>query len=105
MTKGYALLQDPDQSKSFSYSSQERQELGLRGLLPWKQRTMQEELDICMEAIQQKESDLEKYIYLAGLQDRDERLFYKFVSRTETNPSITSGRNIYNSSNQLYQFK
>ncbi len=79
MTKGYALLQDPDQSKSFSYSSQERQELGLRGLLPWKQRTMQEELDICMEAIQQKESDLEKYIYLAGLQDRDERLFYKFV--------------------------
>ena len=40
---------------------------------------MQEELDLCMEAINQKESDLEKYIYLASLQDRNERLFYKFV--------------------------
>ena len=86
MTSGFSRIHDPIQNKSFSYSFGERDELGLRGLLPWKQRPMNEELKVCMEQIMQKDSDLEKYIYLADLQDRDERLFYKFV---ETNIKMT----------------
>ena len=62
MMSGFSRIHDPINNKSYSYSAKERDELGLLGLLPWKQRPMAEELKVCMEQIMQKDSDFEKYI-------------------------------------------
>ena len=53
--------------------------MGLRGLLPPTVLTQEEQKARILENFARKESDLERYIFLMALLDRNERLFYRTV--------------------------
>lgn len=77
--RGVEVLRDRKISKSTSFTKEERQELGLRGLLPYSVGSQQKQINRVMTNIRRKESDIEKYIFLSALQDRNEQLFYKTI--------------------------
>jgi malate dehydrogenase (oxaloacetate-decarboxylating)(NADP+) len=73
------LLQNPQLNKGTAFSDHERDVLGLRGLLPPHSCTLEDQVARVMENFQRKTSDLERYIQLVALQDRNETLFYRVV--------------------------
>jgi malate dehydrogenase (oxaloacetate-decarboxylating)(NADP+) len=77
LPRGIDLLHDPLLNKSTAFSEAERDAFGLRGLLPPRIFSMAEQQRRVMENFARKESDLERYIFLAALQDRNETLFYR----------------------------
>ncbi|MHB8555561.1 MAG: oxaloacetate-decarboxylating malate dehydrogenase, partial [Candidatus Dormibacteria bacterium] len=77
--RGCELLSSRELNKDAAFSEQERDGLGLRGLLPWRVLTIDQQVALEMEHIRRKSEDLEKYIGLAALQDRNESLFYRVV--------------------------
>jgi malate dehydrogenase (oxaloacetate-decarboxylating)(NADP+) len=79
MPKGLELLQDPRYNKGTAFSEAERDALNLRGLLPPHVNTQQEQVQRVMKNFDQKPSDLERYIHIISLQDRNETLFYRVV--------------------------
>jgi malate dehydrogenase (oxaloacetate-decarboxylating)(NADP+) len=90
MATGVALLHDPALNKGTAFSDDERDRLQLRGLLPPRVLTLDQQLDKTLASFRGKATDLEKYIYLMSLQDRNERLFYSLVTGhlAETMPII-----------------
>jgi malate dehydrogenase (oxaloacetate-decarboxylating)(NADP+) len=76
---GIEILHDPYLNKGTAFTEQERDALGLRGLLPPHVATMEEQVHRVMEAMRAKPSDLEKHIFLIGLQERNRTLFYRVV--------------------------
>src|SRR5581483_1381177 len=76
---GVALLHDPTLNKGTAFTEEERDALGLRGLLPPRVFTMEQQMARVLENYRRKPTDLEKYIYLVGLQDRNATLFYRAV--------------------------
>jgi malate dehydrogenase (oxaloacetate-decarboxylating) len=77
---GRQLLSNPLLNKGTAFSTEERVELGMEGLLPPRVSTLDEQLERCYQAYQEKQTDLERHIYLRALQDRNETLFYALVS-------------------------
>ena len=77
---GYTLLHDPARSKSTAFTREERERLGLRGLLPHRVSAMSDQCDRVMENLRRKRYDIERYILLAGLHDRNESLFFRVVT-------------------------
>ena len=77
--RGIDWLHNPVFNKGTAFTEAERDVLGLRGLLPPHVQTMDEQVDRVMKNFRSKSSDLERYIQLAGLQDRNETLFYRVV--------------------------
>ena len=75
--RGIAVLQDPKLNKSTAFTEQEKQALGLVGLVP--DVTESEDLQLQRVNLQlaQKPTDLERYIYLMNLLDHNETLFYR----------------------------
>jgi len=51
-----------------AFTLQERQALGIHGLLPPRFKTQEEQVSLCKENIERYQEDLNKYIYLVGLQ-------------------------------------
>jgi malate dehydrogenase (oxaloacetate-decarboxylating) len=87
---GHRLLDDPLLNKSSAFPDNERYELGLLGLLPLHASTIEEQLARVYENYQHKDCDIERYIFLAALQDRNETLFYRLLQEhvTEMMPII-----------------
>ncbi|GAB4237693.1 MAG: NAD-dependent malic enzyme [Deltaproteobacteria bacterium] len=77
--RGVDLLHDPLLNKGTAFTERERDDLGLRGLLPPRVSTQEQQVARVLENIRRKTSDIEKYIYLVALQDRQENLFYRVV--------------------------
>ena len=77
--QGMDWLHNPVFNKGTAFTEAERDTLGLRGLLPPHVQTMDEQVDRVMSNFRSKSSDLERYIQLVGLQDRNETLFYRVV--------------------------
>jgi malate dehydrogenase (oxaloacetate-decarboxylating)(NADP+) len=73
------ILHDPVRNKGTAFTEKERDALGLRGLLPPRVHSQEEQAHRVMDNMRAKPSDLERYIYLVGLQDRNENLFYRTV--------------------------
>ncbi|HWR16315.1 MAG TPA: NAD-dependent malic enzyme [Terriglobales bacterium] len=78
-TKGKALLLNPVTNKGTAFATRERDELDLNGLIPPHVATMRQQLDRTYENFLNKSTNLEKFIYLSGLQDRNETLFYRLL--------------------------
>jgi malate dehydrogenase (oxaloacetate-decarboxylating) len=77
--KGRPLLLNPFTNKGTAFTQRERDELDLRGLVPPAVCTIQQQIDRTYENFKAKTSNLEKFIYLSSLQDRNETLFYRLV--------------------------
>ena len=88
--RGADLLHDPLLNKGTAFTEAERDALGLRGLLPPHVATQDQQLAKILETVRRKPTDLEKYIYLVSLQERNESLFYRLVTDhvTEMMPLI-----------------
>ncbi len=76
---GVALLRDPALNKGTAFTEEERDSLGLRGLLPPRVHTVEEQELRVLENLRRKPNDLEKYIFLISLQDRNKTLFYRVL--------------------------
>jgi malate dehydrogenase (oxaloacetate-decarboxylating) len=79
MPHGTALLENPELNKGTAFTEDERTQFGLLGLLPPFVETLDQQVARAYEAFQQKDSDLERHIYLRALQDTDEVLFYRLM--------------------------
>jgi len=75
--RGPELLDNPTMNKGTAFTPEERREYGLEGLLPHTVETIDKQLERVMEHLDAKPTDLERYIYLIGLSDRNETLFYR----------------------------
>jgi len=76
---GVDLLHDPVWNKGTAFTEEERDALDLRGLLPPHVCTQDEQVQRVVENFGKKPNDLEKYILMIALQDRNETLFYRVV--------------------------
>jgi malate dehydrogenase (oxaloacetate-decarboxylating)(NADP+) len=76
---GVELMQNPILNKGTAFTEEERESLGLRGLLPPDVQTMKQQVKRVMENFRRKETDLGKYIHMLSLQDRNETLFYRVL--------------------------
>ncbi|MGC8720695.1 MAG: NAD-dependent malic enzyme, partial [Thermodesulforhabdaceae bacterium] len=79
LPKGIDILRNPDLNKSTAFTEQERDALGLRGLLPPRVHTIQEQMQRVLENLRRKPNNLEKYIFMISLQDRNKTLFYRVL--------------------------
>ena len=77
--RGMALLQDPTRNKGTAFTEAERELLGLTGLLPPHVSTQALQLARVLENFRRKPDDLERFINLAALHDRNETLFFRMV--------------------------
>jgi malate dehydrogenase (oxaloacetate-decarboxylating)(NADP+) len=76
---GVALLRNPIFNKGTAFSAKERDAFGLRGLLPAHVLTMEEQVERVLINLRRLGNDLEKYIALNSLRDRNETLFLRVV--------------------------
>ena len=77
--RGIDLIQDPTLNKSTAFSETEKQALGIVGLVPDVTETLDVQLSRVMRQLGHKNTDLDRYVYLANLLDHDETLFYRTV--------------------------
>ncbi|XP_035440636.1 NADP-dependent malic enzyme isoform X3 [Spodoptera frugiperda] len=76
---GLDRLRHPGLNKGLAFTIEERQTLGIHGLLPARVKSQEEQVQLCKLSIERYEDPLNKYIYLMSLLDRNEHLFYRFV--------------------------
>ena len=76
---GKALLNDPVHTKSTAFTREERDQYGLRGLLPYDVADINKQKERVLGSMRCKTSDIEKYIFLNSLLERNQRLFYRMM--------------------------
>jgi malate dehydrogenase (oxaloacetate-decarboxylating) len=74
-----ALLSDPLTNKGTAFTAEERDEFGLHGLLPPHVGTLDSQIERRRKALEEKESDFQRYAFLRELQDSNEVLFHALV--------------------------
>src|ERR1700675_2925032 len=79
MHAGVALPDGPVRNRGAPFTPDERKRLGLEGLLPAPTDTLDRQVERVLGHLDGKPNDLEQYIYLVGLSDRNETLFYRTV--------------------------
>ncbi len=77
--RGISLLRDPLLNKGTGFTDKERDALGLRGLLPATHLTIQAQAERVLSNLRSLPNDLEKYVALNALHDRNETLFFRVV--------------------------
>jgi malate dehydrogenase (oxaloacetate-decarboxylating) len=78
---GYELLNDPLLNKGTAFTEAEREAFELHGLLPPHVATLDWQVRRRLDAFRALGSDLQKYVFLRGLQDSNETLFYALLTR------------------------
>jgi len=76
---GFDLLRDPALNKGTAFTDEEREALGLRGLLPPRVHTIDEQVERVLWNLRKKPTEIERYIFLTSLQDRNKTLFYRVL--------------------------
>merc|ERR1711970_551425 len=77
---GMDYLRDPKLFKGMAFTLEERQALGIHGLLPARIKSLEEQAENCLRNLRRFEDPLNRYMYMVDLLDRNERLFYKLLS-------------------------
>lgn len=76
---GLSLLDDPQRNKGTAFTAAERARHRLEGLLPHAVETIERQKERVLLQLDTKPNDLERYIYLTELSDRNETLFFHVV--------------------------
>src|SRR5512136_269777 len=79
MKRGFEILRDKALNRSIAFSRAERERLGLRGLLPHSVASQAQLVDRVMVNLERMPRDIDRYMQLSALQERNERLFYRTV--------------------------
>jgi hypothetical protein len=79
MLTGYALLRDARHNKGTAFTPNERKALKLDGLLPPETLTQDEQVKKCFTALDNCHTDLERYVYMQGLANRNRTLFFRVL--------------------------
>jgi malate dehydrogenase (oxaloacetate-decarboxylating) len=77
--RGEDLLEDPLLNKGTCFTAEEREQLGLDGLLPPGIATEEEQEARVYENFRRGATDVQRYLFLASLQDRNETLFHRLL--------------------------
>jgi malate dehydrogenase (oxaloacetate-decarboxylating)(NADP+) len=77
--RGTALLRDPTLNKGTAFTDDERDALGLRGLLPPHICTQEDQVARVLGNFHRLQTPLAKYILIEALQDRNEALFFRVI--------------------------
>ena len=88
--RGHQILNDPFKNKGTAFTQEERQELGLVGLLPPYVQTLEEQAAQTYAHMHQKANDLEKRLFLMEIFNTNRTLFYYLFSQhlEEFNPIV-----------------
>jgi malate dehydrogenase (oxaloacetate-decarboxylating) len=78
---GKDLLNDRTLNKGTAFSYEEREAFQLDGLLPPKVQAFDDQLNRVYNGFKDASTDIEKYLFLRALQDRNETLFYALINR------------------------
>ena len=79
--EGAALLTNPLLNKGTAFTDDERTTFALHGLLPPHVGTLDDQLTRRLQALRKFDRDLDRYVFLRGLQDANETLFYALLTR------------------------
>jgi hypothetical protein len=77
--RGKDLLARSELNKDAAFTDDEREALQLRGLLPWRVASIEDQVGLELEHLRRKSDALERYIGLTALHDRNETLFYRLL--------------------------
>ena len=88
--RGHDILNNPFKNKGTAFTQEERQELGLVGLLPPYVQTLEEQAAQTYAHMHQKASNLEKRLFLMEIFNTNRTLFYYLFSQhlEEFNPIV-----------------
>ncbi|KAK9513340.1 hypothetical protein VZT92_026881 [Zoarces viviparus] len=78
--RGYDVTRNPAFNKGMAFSLEERLQLGIHGLLPPCFISQDVQLQRVLKNYDMTRDDLDRYVFLMGLQDRNEKLFYRVLS-------------------------
>lgn len=68
LVQGIDYIRDPRLNKGLAFTLEERQALGIHGLMPPKFKTQEEQLEVCRFSVMKYQEDLNKFLYLTELQ-------------------------------------
>ncbi len=77
--RGLEVLDDPRINRGTAFTPQERDRLGLHGLLPSGSETIDQQVARCYEQFQAADTAVGKWVFLTQLHDSNEVLFYRLV--------------------------
>ncbi|XP_069558259.1 NADP-dependent malic enzyme [Brachyistius frenatus] len=77
--RGYDVTRNPHLNKGMAFSLEERLQLGIHGLLPPCFISQDVQLLRVLKNYDMKRDELDRYVFLMGLQDRNEKLFYRVL--------------------------
>jgi malate dehydrogenase (oxaloacetate-decarboxylating)(NADP+) len=79
LPRGVDLLRDPMLNRGTAFTEAERDALGLQGLLPPRVATQDEQESRILENLRRLPDDLEKFVLLQGLHNRNRALFVRTI--------------------------
>ena len=79
--RGRAVLAEPRLNKGTAFSTEERERLGLVGLLPPRVLTLEQQESRAYLQYLDQPTDLAKNVFLTALHDRNEVLFFRLLGR------------------------
>lgn len=80
-TDGMELLHNPILNKGSAFTTEERKLFRIDGYLPPAVSSLDQQVERRYEGFTEKDTDIQKYIYLRSLQDRNETLFYALLMK------------------------
>jgi malate dehydrogenase (oxaloacetate-decarboxylating)(NADP+) len=79
MKRGFDVLRDKSLNRSIAFSRRDRDRLGVRGLLPHRLATDRQMVQRVMQNLERLPRDIDRYMLLSSLQERNQRLFYQII--------------------------
>ncbi|MBU2430196.1 MAG: NAD-dependent malic enzyme, partial [Proteobacteria bacterium] len=82
--RGFDVLRFNNISKGTAFTIEERRKLKLSGFLPPRVKTLKDQVQNSLNIIDQKPSDIEKFIYIRSLYDRNVVLAHAVIASQVT---------------------
>lgn len=76
---GFDILSNPSLNKGTAFTEEERERFNLHGLLPPRVSNSEVQIYRALKNMRRKHYDIERYIFLSSLQNRNERLYYRLI--------------------------